>query len=168
MSDELEKVDKLSIAKNNYIKEMEDVATSHDGVTDDDFAHLTSDATSKQLKVFLLSLARNELLRVIRLTDTLNEIEQKFIQEALDNKEDMNMGVLAEIMKSVVTSLNRSTDLIHKVMNDESIKLIVDNSTNIFNAPGSQNVILDNPASREKVKNLARDLLKHIEKGSSE
>ncbi len=168
MSDEIEKIDKLTVAKNTYLKEMEDIATSHEGITDVDFPHLTSDATSKQLKVFLLSLARNELTRVIRLTETLNELEKTFLKEAMDSKDEMNLGVLAEIMKSVVTSLNRSTELIYKVMNDESIKLIVDNSTNIFNAPGSQNVILNSPASREKVKNIANELLEHIKKESSE
>ena len=168
MSNEIEKISKMKSTEDFYLREMEGIATSQSGLMENDFAHLTSDATSKQLKVFLLSLARNELLRVIRLTETLNELESSFIREAMENKDDLNMGILAEVMKTVVNSLNRSTDLIYKVMQDESIKLIIDNSTNIFNAPGSQSIILENPASREKVKKIAQQLLQHIEKETGE
>ncbi len=155
----------ISEASQTYLAEMVDIATSTSGISDDNFAYLMSDSTANQLKVFLLSLARNELLRVIRLTETLNELEETFVREALENREDMNLGVLSEIMKSIVNSLNRSTDLVYKVMNDESIKLIIDASTNIFNAPDSQSiVILQDAASREKVKKLANDILGYIQK----
>jgi len=153
----------IDVSRKHYLSELTEIATSHEGLATEDFSNLTSGSTSRQLKVFLLSLARNELLRVIRLTDTLNELEKAFIEEAIKNKDELNLGVMSDIMKAIATSLNRSTELIYKVMNDESIRLIIDNSTNIFNAPGSQVVVLEDSASREKVKKLAKDLIDHIE-----
>ncbi len=158
---------KLVSASDSYLKEMTDIATLTDGLADTDFSYLTSENATKQLKVFLLSLARNELLRVIRLTEALNDLESTFVKEALDNKEDINLGVLSEIMRSVMNSLNRSTDLVYKVMNDESIKLIIDNSTNIFNSSQSI-VILQDKSSRERVKQIAHDIIDRIQQNNAE
>lgn len=158
---------KVTKANKGYLNEMAKVATSSD-ITGEEFADLASDATSKQLKMFLLSLARNELLRVIRLTEALDELEQTFIEQAVADKEEMNLGVLTEVIESVTKSLNRSTDLVHKVMNDEGIKLIIDNSTKIFNAPGSQSVLVLDPGSREKIRTLAEEMVKYVEEKSKD
>jgi len=155
----LKSIRKLKKSEKSGLDEMLDVATAKEGLSDSDFSQLTSDSTSRQLKVFLLLLARNELLRVIRLTNALNELEESFLKEALENKEEMGIGSLSGIMKSVVDSLNRSTELIHRVMNDDSIKFIIDNSTNIFNTQQNAVVILDSVASREKVKKIANQFL---------
>ena len=162
--EKLEEAGRLLQSKDYYLDEMTEIATSHSGLDIDKSGYLSPEDTSMQLKYFVLSLARKELVRVVRLTNALDELETVFINEALENKDDLNLGTLNDVMKTVTNSLTRSVELIYKVIEDDTLKLIVNNSTNIFNASNSQSVVvLEDPASREKVKNLANELLKYID-----
>jgi hypothetical protein len=143
--------------------------------TADDSTELVADLMSKdiptQLKAFMLATAKSELVRVIQLTDALNKLEDTYIERALSDKDGMDMKSLSNTMDVIMRSLNRSMDLIDKVTTDNNLKLIIDQSTNIYNDNKStiinNNLLLDQ-SGREKLRTLASKLLVAVKKEQKE
>ena len=138
-------------------KALVDLATKSDTVK------LIDDLMAKdiptQLRAFSVVQAKAELIRVIQLTQALNELEDTYIQRALMDKDGMDMKSLEKVLETIVKSLNRSMALIDKVTNDNNLKVIIDQSTKVYNVNNNSNtVLLTDQNSREKLRNLAQQL----------
>lgn len=143
--------------------------------TSSDSIGLVTDLMSKdiptQLRAFMLTTAKSELVRVIRLTDALNKLEDTYIERALADKNGMDMKSLANTMNVIMQSLNRSMELIDRVTNDNNLKLIIDQSTKIYNNGNNSQTNVDllaDQGSREKLRNLTTKLLAAISNNPNE
>lgn len=124
-----------------------------------------------QIKAFMISQAKNELLRVIKLTDTLNTLEDTYMDRALDDSKNMDMNSLANTMDVISRSLARSLDLISKVTNDKNLSILIDQSTNILDQSTTNNSminVIDNKDSRDKLRALASQILSAVQTDSTE
>lgn len=142
--------------------------------TADDSTELVTDLMSRdiptQLRAFMLMTAKSELVRVIQLTDALNKLEDTYIQRALADKDGMDMKSLTNAINTITASLNRSMDMIDRVTNDTNLKIMIDQSTKIYNqGNGSQtNVLLTDRNSRERLRNLATQIFSALSTNPSD
>lgn len=142
--------------------------------TADDSTELVADLMSRdiptQLRAFMLMTAKSELVRVIQLTDALNKLEDTYIQRALADKDGMDMKSLTNAINTITASLNRSMDIIDRVTNDTNLKIMIDQSTKIYNqGNGSQtNVLLTDRNSRERLRNLATQIFSALSTNPSD
>lgn len=154
----------LSISRNDARDQLVNIAVTADP-EDDIIQQLSSSDIGTQLKAFTVAQARMELMRVIQLTDSLNELEDTYIKRAMEDKDGMDMKSLEQSISVIMRSLERSNSLIDKVTKDENIQLILDQSSTVVNnqrSLGSVN-ILEDQGSREKVRNVASQLLNVLE-----
>lgn len=118
-------------------------------------------------KLFLVAQACNELNRVIKLTNLLDKLEDRFIDtisNRLDENPD-NLTLITGAMETITDALNRSNAMITQVLKDDKLSSIIINTTNIITPNGdSRNLI--SAESRDAVRNYASSLLaqmKHID-----
>ena len=142
--------------------------------TSDDSQALSEELMSHdiptQLRVFMLLKARNELLRIIRVSETLQKLEDTFMERALSDKDGMDVKSLSKAIETASESLQRSTDFVSSVMNDKELKLVVEQTNNTYVDNRVQNnytAIQLNQESREKIRQVASRLLSDIDKNPS-
>jgi len=94
------------------------------------------DKTKDELKVFLVAQARRELERVVTMTQLLDSVEDKY-QEAVNkfmyDNPDKVMFIAPSIMETILTSLQRSNDLIKQVLGNDKLfdVLVLDQSKTV-------------------------------------
>lgn len=147
----------LQLQSEHEQKTLVDLATSENS------AQIVEDLMSKdiptQLRAFSIVQAKSELVRVIQLTQALNDLEDTYIERALNDKNGMDMKSLEKVLDTIVKSLNRSMTLIDKITNDNNLKLIIDQSTKVLNVNSTNStVLLTDQNSREKLRNLTQQL----------
>lgn len=141
---------------------METVAS--DAQTLDDIKMLTSDKVTNQLKVFLVAQARNELMRVVKLTKFLDKLESKFMSKADDlmMTDDLSLKQYGDIISIITGLLARSNEIVSKVLRDDSLMTIL--NTTIYSTDTSvqtSTVVksLKDPQSRERVRAVINSIL---------
>lgn len=132
---------------------------------DVDISSALSEHTIDNMKAFLVAYSRSQLTRVIKLTDALGKLEDALIEQSLE-PQHMDPFVLMNVIKVIQSSLNQAMNMIQKVTSDESfINIIIDNSKTInntlnqYNDNRSNTPVLLNQDSRDKVRNLANQIL---------
>lgn len=134
-----------------------------------DIKLLTSAKVTDQLKVFLISQARNELTRVIKLTNFLDTIENNYMSKINQAMMDdaLTLKQYGEILENITTLLNRSNEIITKVLKDESLTAILNTTIYANNTTtDTQTSIvsqLKDPQSRERVRNVINNILYHTQ-----
>ena len=118
-------------------------------------------------KLFLIAQACNELNRVIKLTNLLDTLENKFIETVTTKLEDNpnNLSLITSTMEVITESLNRSNALITQVLKDEKLSSVIINTTNIITPSGDSRSVMT-ADSRDAVRNWASSFLaqlNHIE-----
>ena len=122
-----------------------------------------------QLRAFSIVQAKAELIRVIQMTQALNELEDTYVQRALLDKDGMDMKSLEKVLETIVKSLNRSMSLIDRVTNDNNLKVIIDQSSKVYNVNSNNStVLLTDQNSREKLRNLAQQLFSVLSNNPNE
>ena len=129
------------------------------------------DKTKDQLRVFMIAQARRELQRVIKLTEAINKLEDKYINastEYLTIYGDAETAVtfIPQMVDTLSKSLQRSNDLINKITGNKELMQLVINQQNI-NIDNTNNnseniygeIDLSNSTSRERVRNFVESLL---------
>lgn len=114
-------------------------------------------------KLFLVARARNNLNRIIKLTDFLERLEDKFIESVntiLDN-DPIQLQLMVMSMETVSKLLQDANETVVQVLKDEKLQQIVINTTNIITAEGSSATVID-PDSRDSIRNLASSLLAQL------
>lgn len=129
-----------------------------------DIKNLTSSKVTDQLKVFLVAQARNELQRVVKLTQFLDDLEDKFISTVSNRMatDDLTLRQYSDIMSTITDLLNRSNTIISQVLKDESLMTIL--NTTIYSTDNSATVSttvasLKDPQSRERVRSVIKSIL---------
>ena len=132
-------------------------------VHDPFLADLNGRDVDNQFKLFLAAQARNELQRIIRLTEFLDNIEQKFmttINKKLVEQPD-NINLLMSSMDIITQSLKRSQELVYNVLKDDSLQTLVVNTVNLI--PGSENTTIMSRKSRDAIRSVATKLISDLQ-----
>lgn len=120
-------------------------------------------------KVFLIYYAKSQLTRVIKLTNYLQVLEDKIMNDVMA-AEEVSIDQLLRVAGSIQSSVNAALSLIDKIStNDNYISLIyndnrqqlIDNSQNLIS-----NKIEISKDSREKLRRIAENLLSSISDSS--
>jgi hypothetical protein len=134
---------------------------------------LSVDINSERLldrtKLFVLAQARESLNRIIKLTDFLEKLEDRFIaavSERLDSEPD-NVTMIALSMETISKLLQDANNTVMQVLKDEKLNQIVINTTNIITPDGNSATVID-ADSRDSVRNAAASLLSQIMKMTEE
>lgn len=130
----------------------------------DDIKNLTSSKVTDQLKVFLVSQARNELSRIVKLTKFLDKLESKFIDKVDKAMEEdaLTLKQYNDVISIITDLLARSNDIVYKVLKDDSLMTIL--NTTIYTSNNTTQVTsaiatLKDPQSRERVRNVIQNIL---------
>lgn len=139
---------------------------------DKDISSALSDGTIDNMKAFLIVYARSQLSRVIKLTDALGNLEDRLIEQSLDPSNVMDPYTMMNVIRVIQNSLNQAMNMIQKVTSDESFINVIINNTktvnNTFNQYNNNSTpILLSQDSREKVKNIAEQIISGINKMDS-
>lgn len=128
-----------------------------------------------QLKAFMLAKAKGDLVRVIKLSQALGELEDTYIDRALSTMDEASMGNLQKMIETTSNALDRTTDTVQRVMGDQGIKLTIDQSTNIYNdntttTNNTNNFVsvLADQNSRQKLRELTARFLSPISTNQNE
>lgn len=120
-------------------------------------------------KVFLIYYAKSQLTRVIKLTNYLQVLEDKIMNDVMA-AEEVSIDQLLRVAGSIQASVSAALQLIDKIStNDNYISLIyndnrqqlIDNSQNLIS-----NKIEISKDSREKLRRIAENLLSSISDSS--
>lgn len=121
------------------------------------------DKLVNKAKIFLVAQACNELNRVIKLTNFLDTLEEKFIDAVSEKIEESphNLQLLTYAMETITESLNRSNQLITQILKDEKLSSVIINTTNIITPDGSSATVMSMD-SRDTVRNWASSVLAQL------
>ena len=132
-----------------------------------DDAEIPADINTEQLldrsKMFLVARARNSLTRIIKLTDFLEKLEDKFIASVntiLDN-EPNSIQIMVLSMETISKLLQDANDTVMQVLKDDRLQQIIINTTNIITPEGTCATVID-ADSRDAIRNLAGSLLTQL------
>lgn len=133
--------------------------------TDEDLdgIKLDGDKLIDKTKLFIIAQAKNELNRVIKMTDFLDKLEEKFVlavDQRLEQNPD-NLQLISSAMEVVTESLSRSNVLISQVLKDDKLTSLIINTTNIITSDGKSSVVID-ADSRDAVRNMASSLISQL------
>ena len=111
-------------------------------------------------KLFLVAQARNELNRVIKLTNFLDTLEAKFMDTVTAKLDESphNLQLITGAMEVITASLEHSNQLITQILKDEKLSSVIINTTNIITPDGTSATIIDMD-SRDAVRNWASSAL---------
>lgn len=152
--------------KTDNLEMMEVIAKNDQSLSD--IKNLTSSKVTDQLKVFLISQARNELIRVVRLTRFLDKLEEKFMDK-VDQKminDELTLKQYNDVISTITGLLSRSNTIISQVLKDESLMTIL-NTTIYSSGTGSvsSTVVssLKDSRSRERVRAVIGQIMYSID-----
>lgn len=116
-------------------------------------------------KLFLVVQARNSLKRIIKLTNFMEKLENKFIDTVTEQIDEgpANLSMISLAMETVSKCLADANMTVTQVLKDDKLQKIVINTTNIITPDGGSATVID-PASRDEVRNLAASLLAQLSK----
>lgn len=130
----------------------------------EDIKNLTSSKVTDQLKVFLVAQARNELQRVVKLTQFLDKLESSFMNKVNQEMEmdSLTLRQYSDIISTITDLLSRSSNIIYQVLKDDSLMTIL--NTTIYTSGTSTTVSsavssLKDPQSRERVRTVINNIL---------
>lgn len=145
--------------------------------TADTSASLVDDLLSRdiptQLRAFMLAKAKADLIRVIKLSGALSQMEDKFVERAINDMDETSLKNLQHMIETTSDALDRTENFISKVIGDQSIQLTIDQSTNIYNDNSNNSTnsfvsVLSDQTSRKKLQDLAARLLSPISVNQAE
>ncbi len=156
-----------TLQSTNNIDLMKKIAENHQ--TLDDIQLLTSSKVTDQLKVFLVAQARNELQKIIQLTEFLDRLEHNLIQKVDQaiTADSLSLKQYSEVIELIKTLLERSNTIISEVLRDDSLTTIT--STTIYqSSTGNMQTMsitsrLQDAQSRERVRNVLQQILNKTE-----
>ena len=123
----------------------------------------TDDMLNKN-KLFLILTAKNNFSRIIKLTDFLEKVENKFIDSintAIDD-DALSLQQLSIVMETLTNLLKDARETVVQITRDEKIQDIVINTTNIITPDGNSATIID-ADSRDSIRNLASSFLEQLQ-----
>lgn len=135
----------------------------------EDIKNLTSSKVTDQFKVFLVSQARNELSRVVKLTKFLDRLEAQYISKVTSSMESdkLTLKQYSDCIGLITELLSRSNEIIYKVLRDENLMTILNTTIYANSSEGLQvsSVVtsLKDPQSRERVRGVIQNVLVSVD-----
>lgn len=129
-----------------------------------------------QLNAFLLAQAQNALQTNVKLTKTLDMLQEKYgeklIEYIKENDDETAIVYLPQMIDTIAKSLDRSSAVISDVLNNKEILnlTLIDNSDksiNISNNAETRSAIQD-PVSRAKIREAVEKMIDFIESEKEE
>ena len=116
-----------------------------------------------QIKLFLVAQAKNELRRIVKLTNYLDTVENQFIETSamLMSEYPDNLSIISEVMKSLTACINRSNELITQVVSDDKLNSYMFNQEMM--STNKSSISLE---SRNKIRSMASKMLSQLDKDS--
>ena len=156
------------VSKDNYSPLNEMKLLSQNQLHDTALNQLNGKDTENQAKLFLIAQARNELQRIVKMTQYLDSLEDKFMK--IVNKklieQPANLNLVMTAMDITQQSLKRSNDLVNAILKDNSLQTLVLNTVNII--PGVEDSATIDMSSRESIRNVAANLLAQLKSKENE
>lgn len=137
---------------------------ANDNQSLEDIKNLTSSKVNDQLKVFLISQARTELNRVIKLTEFLDKVESSFMTRAEESmmNDSLSIKQYGDIISIITASLQRSNNIIYNVLKDDSLTTILNTTVYSSQSTSQTTSVISNlrdPQSREKVRAVVNKII---------
>lgn len=126
------------------------------------------DATIEQLQIFMVARAREELIRVIELTKTLDKIQDKYqqkINEYIETHDDEKMlSTLPMMIDTITRSLEYSYKLIKDVMGNDKLMTfqVVQNNIEVGNSNSTVVANLEDPLARDRVRRAVTQIINSL------
>lgn len=156
------------VTKENYspLKEMQ--LLSKNETHDETLAKLNGKDTENQVKLFLIAQARNELTRIVKMTEYLDMLEEKFMNVVNKKllEQPTNLNLILTAMEITTQSIDRSNNLINQILKDNSLQTLVLNTVNII--PGVEGSTAIDMSSRESIRSVASNLISQLKVKESE
>lgn len=130
-----------------------------------DGLNVDGDKLVNKAKLFVIAQACKELNRVVKMTDFLDTLEERFIDTVNTKLEESphNLQLITYAMETITESLNRSNQLITQILKDEKLSSVIINTTNIITPDGSSATVMSMD-SRDTVRNWASSTLAQLRK----
>lgn len=130
---------------------------------------INGDELIDRTKLFVVAYARNQLNRIIKLTNFLERLEDKFINAVSERieSEPESLTMISMAMETISKCLEDANSVVFQVLKDDRLQNIIINTTNIITPDGNSATIID-ADSRDEVRNLAESLLAQLSKISEE
>ena len=147
----------MSDTENKYTTIMSVIAT---GAID---KSILNDAFTEnnQAKMFLVAQAKNEMRRIVKLTNFLDTVEDRFIDTAttLMNEYPDNLEVVQSTIDTIMKCINRSNDLITAIVKDDKLNSFVfqNNDAEIF-----EDYKDVTPQSKDKIRTFASNMIDRL------
>lgn len=132
------------------------------------------DTTRDQLKVFLVAQARRELIRVIKLTETLDKIQDRYQDKVLEymanHDDETAISYLPVMIETITKCLENSYNIITRVVGNDKIMTfqVVQNNVEVGSVSSTVVGSLEDPISREKVRKAVAEILNSLPEGNNE
>lgn len=151
----------LAIAQQDTMSMMKTLAQNKQSL--EDIKNLTSSKVTDQLKVFLIAQARNELLRVIKLTEFLDRLESQFMNKANEAmvQDSLTLKQYSDIISVITGLLARSNEIVSRVLKDDSLMTIL--NTTVYSSDSATQVtsvsMLHDAQSRERARSVIQMII---------
>lgn len=150
------------VTKENYSPLTEMKLLSQNEMHNESLSKLNGKDTENQAKLFLIAQARNELKRIVKMTEYLDMLEQKFMNVVNTKllEQPTNLNLILTAMEITTQSIDRSNNLINQILKDNSLQTLVLNTVNII--PGVEGSTAIDMSSRESIRSVASNLISQL------
>ena len=122
------------------------------------------------MKAFLLIYARSQVNRVMKLTSSLELMEDRLLDEYLTNSQKYDANTIMRIINTIQNSLTSAINLIKLVTGDDTFMQIIYNDNKTINTEinsVSSTIDISSPESRDKLRTVTSILLKKIKESEN-
>ena len=156
------------VTKENYSPLTEMKLLSQNEMHNESLSKLNGKDTEKRAKLFLIAQARNELTRIVKMTEYLDMLEEKFMNVVNKKllEQPTNLNLIMTAMEITTQSIDRSNSLINQILKDNSLQTLVLNTVNII--PGVEGSTAIDMSSRESIRSVASNLISQLKNKETE
>ncbi len=156
------------VTKDNYSPLNEMRLLSNNQLHNESLSTLNGKDTENQAKLFLIAQARNELQRIVKMTEYLDRLENKFMNVVNKKlvEQPTNLNLIMTAMDITQQSLKRSNELVNQILKDDTLQTLVLNTVNII--PGVENSTAIDMDSRESIRSVAANLISQLKSKEAE
>lgn len=156
------------VTKENYSPLTEMKLLSQNEMHNESLSKLNGKDTENQAKLFLIAQARNELTRIVKMTEYLDMLEEKFMNVVNKKllEQPTNLNLIMTAMEITTQSIDRSNSLINQILKDNSLQTLVLNTVNII--PGVEGSTAIDMSSRESIRSVASNLISQLKNKETE
>lgn len=147
----------MSDTPNTYSSVMNIIAT---GSIDKSILN-DAETENNQAKMFLVAQAKNEMRRIVKLTNFLDTVEDKFIDTATTLLQEYpdNLEIVQSTIDTIMKCINRSNDLITAIVKDDKLNSFVFQNNNPEVFEEYKDIT---PESKDKIRTFASTMIDRL------